>query len=338
MKPLSINIIENDINQWYNGVNLLSYNRIFNFIIGHRGVGKSYYFKRLCVRKFLKTGEQFVWVRRYKSEMSATKESWFDDIQEEFKDHTYKYNGRFIFIDGKKAGFFITLSISSTFKSKPFPLVKSIVFDEFLIDKSTFRYLREEVNIFQDLFETIARKRDDVNAYFIGNAISFVNPYFIYYDIKQTGKEIYLTDSICVQHYKNQYFINLKKKTRFGKLIKGTEYESYAIENNYIQDKKVFIEKKSSQAFFRCCFFYKDKYLGIWKDMQKGRIYVDNTYEPQSSRVFTVLAEDHRPNMLMIKNIKSTFGVEIKYAFAEGIMRFNTQTTKQLFYEVINYL
>lgn len=47
----------------------LSYNALFNFIIGARGVGKSYGAKKLAIQNFLKKGKQFVYVRRYKEEL-----------------------------------------------------------------------------------------------------------------------------------------------------------------------------------------------------------------------------------------------------------------------------
>ena len=326
---------QNNFTIWYNGDKILSRNKLFNFVIGHRGVGKSYFFKRLAIRKFIKTGKQFVWLRRYKTEVQKARSKWFDDIKSEFPNHKLEIKGNTILVDGKIAGWFLTLSISSSFKSVPFPNVSLIVFDEFLIDKSTFRYLKDEVFIFLDLYETIARKRNDVIAVFIGNAISFVNPYFLFFGIQQTGKEFFDLEEVCVQHYENELFIESKKQTRFGKLIRDTEYESYAVENNYVQDSKYFIENRSKTSVFRCAFFYKKKYLGCWLDADKGRIYVSNEYEKQSSHIYTIQCEDHRPNMLMLKGLNSTFGKELKFAFANGCIRFADQTCKTLFLEIL---
>ena len=51
----------------------LSYNALFNFIVGARGTGKTYGFKQWAIKDFLKTGAQFVYVRRYKQEMKDIK-------------------------------------------------------------------------------------------------------------------------------------------------------------------------------------------------------------------------------------------------------------------------
>ena len=39
--------------------------------------------------------------------------------------------------------------------------------DEFIVDKGCIRYLTNEVDVFLDLFETIARKRNNVKAYLL---------------------------------------------------------------------------------------------------------------------------------------------------------------------------
>ena len=58
----------------------LSYNCLFNFIIGARGVGKTYGCKEFVIKRFLREGEQFVYVRRYKDELKKMKR-FFDDIE-----------------------------------------------------------------------------------------------------------------------------------------------------------------------------------------------------------------------------------------------------------------
>lgn len=328
--------------KFYNGDKLLSRDKLFNFVIGARSAGKTYFYKRLCVRRFLKTGKQFVWVRRYKSEMNKAKTEFFSDISNLFE-NKIEVKGNKVYIDDKVAGHFITLSISSSFKSVPFPLVTTIVFDEFIIDKSTFRYLRDEVSVFLELYSTIARPAarpdcNDVKCIFIGNAISFVNPYFLYFGIKNTGKEFFEKNEICVQHYVNKNFVDEVNKTKFASLIKGTEYYNYSVENAYVKDSKIFIQSKTAEAYFRCAFYYKGRYFGCWLDWNKGKIFIDESYEKQSSRIFTVLNEDHMPNTIMIRGIKNNFTRELKLCFAEGNLRFSNQVVKQLFFEILSLL
>ena len=54
---------------FWNINNSVSYNALFNFIIGNRGGGKTYGMKNYVINKFIKKGEQFIYLRRYKTEV-----------------------------------------------------------------------------------------------------------------------------------------------------------------------------------------------------------------------------------------------------------------------------
>ena len=101
---------------WYNNNKLLSYNAILNFIIGNRGGGKSYNAKDWCIRDFIKNGNQFVYVRRYKTELKKI-DKFFDDIKEDYPNNKLEVKGKVALIDGKVAGYFIALSTSKQEKS-----------------------------------------------------------------------------------------------------------------------------------------------------------------------------------------------------------------------------
>ena len=76
---------------YYNYDKALSYNALFNFILTTRGLGKTYGAKLKVIKKFLKTGEQFIYIRRYKDELS-TIDTFFNDIiaNNEFPEHEFK--------------------------------------------------------------------------------------------------------------------------------------------------------------------------------------------------------------------------------------------------------
>ena len=64
---------------YWNIKNSLSHNCLFNFIVGDRGVGKTYGCKKWAIEDFLKTGAQFIYLRRYQTELKRTNK-FFDDI------------------------------------------------------------------------------------------------------------------------------------------------------------------------------------------------------------------------------------------------------------------
>ena len=87
----------------------LSYNCLFNFIVGARGVGKTYGAKRYVIKKFIQSGEQFVYVRRYKDELKKMKR-FFEDIYQEFPGHEFKVSPPNFIIDDVVAGTYMPLS------------------------------------------------------------------------------------------------------------------------------------------------------------------------------------------------------------------------------------
>ena len=122
---------------------VLSYNAFLNFIIGERGVGKTYPSTKFTGKQFIKKGYEFVYVRRYKTELSKSMSGFYDALnknialgkEEDLKGHTFYTKGNKMYIDDKVAGYGMTLTTAQDYKSSNFPNVKYIIFDEFIIDK-----------------------------------------------------------------------------------------------------------------------------------------------------------------------------------------------------------
>ena len=201
---------------WYTPNRQLTYNRIFNFVVGVRGGGKTFNTLKHCIEKFLKDGSEFIYLRRRQVHLddacSGGKGSGdlFADIRAKgyFPDHELKVvsdkaGGYNFYCDGKIMGYGKALSTSTGRRSTSKPKVKRIIYDEFLIDDSSGseRYLNHgnEMFVFNNFYETIARGRD-IPVIFIGNAFSMVNPYFI-----ELGIRVNEVESNKI--YKGKYFL-----------------------------------------------------------------------------------------------------------------------------------
>ena len=55
--------------KWYNPQKMLSYNQYLNFVIGGRGIGKTFAIKKYLLKRFIEKGHQFIYLRRNKSEL-----------------------------------------------------------------------------------------------------------------------------------------------------------------------------------------------------------------------------------------------------------------------------
>ena len=62
---------------YYNYDRIISYNALLNILIGERGVGKTYGASKLVVKDFIKKKRQFIYLRRYKTELSKAPTSIF---------------------------------------------------------------------------------------------------------------------------------------------------------------------------------------------------------------------------------------------------------------------
>ena len=324
--------------------NVLSYNALINFIIGERGVGKTYSCKKFCIRDFINHGNQFVYLRRYETELKESCEGFFDGLisNHEFEDYQFKVVRKkktTVFMCGDEImGFGMTLSTAGQLKSKEYPKVKNLIYDEFIIDKGVYHYLQNEVHNFLDICETVFRLRD-FRAFLLGNAISRINPYFNYFSIDMPyNSEIktYRDGSILVCKIKNLAYREYKEKTRFGQLIKGTEYGKYAIDNEWLRENKVFIEKRPEKAKFYFTLKVGNDNFGIWADYNTSKIFISRSYDPSCPIIFTLNPNDHNENTKLVSFRRSDFFKNIIEHYRMGLLCFENQKIKNLLLPLIN--
>ena len=323
---------------------VLSYNALINIIIGERGVGKTYCCKKFCIGDFLKNGNQFVYLRRYETELKESCDGFFDGLlaNNEFEGHEFKVVRKkktttFV-CDGEVMGFGLTLSTASQLKSKEFPNVKNLVFDEFIIDRGVYRYLQNEVHNFLDICETLFRLRN-FRAFLLGNAVSRVNPYYNYFKIEDpynSNFKTYKDGELLVCLVKNEAYRQYKKNTRFGHLIDGTEYGEYAIDNKWLHENKCFIGKRPEKSKFYFILRYGNDSFGIWSDPNTMNIYISNAYDPNCPIVFALNSNDHTEKTKLVSFRRSDFFKSIIEHYRQGALYFENQRIKSLLIPLIN--
>ena len=331
-------------NIYYDITSTLTYNALYYFIVGERGVGKTYSAKKFAIRRFLKTGEQFVYLRRYKTELSESvgdekDAKFFKKIKAEFPDHKFKVSGDKLYIDNKICGYALSLSTALILKSAEFDKVKTIIFDEFIIDGgSSYHYFRNEVEQFLEFYESIARLRD-VRVLFLANAISITNPYFTYFDITlpygNKNIKTFKNGLILIEYIKNLAYREVKKASKFGQIIEGTKYSEYAIDNKFLRDNKSFVKKKTPKSKFFFTLIYNNDYYGIWRDFDEESIFITKDYDPKCPIIFSFTPEDHNERSILTKFNSSSFLSSIVEGYRLGHLFFENQQVKNIFSELI---
>ena len=248
---------------YYNPHDLLTRNGMWNFVVAGRGKGKTFAFKNLGIKNFLKKGEQFIYLRRWETELNE-KGTFWDDIAAYYPKYEFRVNGMVgemrvtceLGKDCKKhkwqtVCFFQALSKAGNVKSVPFPKVTMIVFDEIFANNR--RYLPVEYEAFQEFYSTVDRWKDKTRVFFLSNSVELANPYFITYDIVPSGRmfQRYAHGYIIVEIVDGGKFALKVKRTRFGQFIRNQEYAKYAIDNQFRDDTDTLVvnDKRGNMSY-----------------------------------------------------------------------------------------
>lgn len=339
---------------WWKPTRILSYNCLFNFIVGNRGCGKGFGMTEMIIRKAIYEGKQFVHLRRTEVELKKAKDKFFDDMIDKgvFPGYSFRCRGDEYqcielnpetnepYDEGEwqTIGYPVYLSGARTQKSIPMPKVWIIWFDEFILpDKKMHQYLDDEVNMFLRLYDTIARMRD-VIVCFVGNAESIINPYFVYFNLRipYNTDICRIKEDIAFEMVDNPEFREARRNTRFGKLIDGTEYGEYAIDNSFGIEKFTDIVKLDRTAKYLFNINYNGTILAIYRSDANQQMIIslkaDKTYPVQ----LDLTDSKGKINKLLISQRRQNYYLNALFqAFIRGFLFYESLKVKQIMEPVL---
>lgn len=322
---------------YYDPSRILSYNTPWVFVTGARGRGKTYAFKKRVIKKAIEADEEFIYLRRFKGE-AATFKTFFDDVRWEFPGIDLAVKGKTAYLGGAKGGNpigqVVYLSAAQMLKSVSLKRVKHIIFDEFILEKGATHYLPDEASIFEGLYSTVDRWDDRVQVYFLANAFSLTNPYYVKYGIVPTTEftvEPGADRFWAVHTDRSEEFAEQVSKTRFGAFLRRQDDENsrYMIDSSFRDEGMEMVRAKPPSAVYSLTIVGGSRPLSFWLGRDWSTWYVTegatkapNRYTLDPRRV----DEDTRliqPRDTYLKNIRHTF--------AQGRVRFDKLTTRNLF-------
>lgn len=260
-------------NDYYDYTRVLSYHAPWIFIIGARGLGKTYGGKKLMIDDWVKRRWQFIYLRRT-AEEQKNKGTFFNDIADSYPELDFRVNGnqaechwaddRDAITDknGKKksvwhiVGYFIALSQAGQVKSVAYPRVRTILFDEIFPDN--MRYLGGEVTALEEFYNTVDRWHDRVRLIMCSNAVSLANPYFAAFNINVTPQienktqyQRYCDSFIVVELADYGGFSAKIAKSRFGQFLSkfDADYAAYSIDNTFRDNSNALISNLSGAGY-----------------------------------------------------------------------------------------
>lgn len=183
--------------EYYDVAHIDKLNAHYNVIFGKRSNGKTYSVLKKVVQKYAENGEQGAYIRRYREDFKGKRgATMFDSLianneiskATNGKWTTVKfYSDRWYFAkpDDSDPGRLVSDSTPFCFgfslaqmehdKSTSYPMITTVVFDEFL---SRIGYLPNEFVLFMNVLSTIIRQRNNVRIYMLGNTVNKYCPYF----------------------------------------------------------------------------------------------------------------------------------------------------------------
>lgn len=324
---------------YYNFDRIMSYNAPYMIVSGARGLGKTYGAKRIAIRDFVRKGRQFIYLRRYRTELKGNK-TFFDDIAGEFPEWEFSVFGREarMRVKGDKewqvCGFFHSLSTSQANKSIAYPNVYTIIFDEFILDNAGMRYLPDEVSVFNGFYNTVDRYNDRVRVFFLSNAVSITNPYFIEWDIMPETEWGTRADGFIAFHFPDSTaFKSAVRTTRFGKFITehNARYAEYAIDNKFSDNTHDYVGRKSGRARYVMTIRTLKGRFSVWQDFPNFFIQVKR---PKGNELL-ICTEDCNPieGEVVLPRGSNGLGM-LRTAYRQGLMYFDTPQTRNIFREI----
>lgn len=341
---------------YYDGTKLLSLKDINNekpeiFICtSNRSAGKTTYFNRLAVNRFLKNNEKFMLVYRFNYELDDCVDKFFKEIQSLFfqgKEMTSRKRAKGIYcelyLDGKHCGYAISLNSADILKkySHMFADVERMLFDEF--QSETNHYCSDEVKKLISIHTSVARGGGKQCRYvpliMISNPVSILNPYYtemgIIERLRPDTKFLRGEGFVMEQGY-NDSASQAQKESGFNRAFSGNKYVEYSTESSYLNDINTFIEKPEGKNKYYCTLTYMGVDYAVREYEQLGYIYVDKRVDSTNKLKLCVTTEDMNINYIMIQQNHYIIDY-FKELFKHGCVRFKDLQCKNAFINTIKF-
>lgn len=344
------------MSKYYDGTKLLSMLDIngnkpeIYMCTTNRTGGKTTYFGRLCINRFLDKGEKFGLLYRYNYELDDIVEKFYKDLGSLFfPNYTMtskrRASGTFqeLFLNDKSCGYGLSLNNADQIKkySHLFSDIQRIIFDEF--QSETNHYCERETKKFVSVHTSIARGQGKqvryVPVYMLSNPVSIINPYYVEMEIsarlKDDTKFLRGDGFVLEQGYVESASLE-QKNSGFNRAFAKNSYTSYSSECVYLNDNKAFVEKPTGKSKYLCTLRYKGSDFALREYAESGLIYCDDKADSSFLTKISVTTDDHNINYVMLKR-NDFFLSNLRYFFEHGCFRFKDMRCKEAVLSALSY-
>lgn len=341
---------------YYNGSRLLSMSDLdgnrpeIYMCTSNRSAGKTTWFSRYVVSRFLAGEGKFALLYRFNYELDECADKFFKDIGSLFfpgsvMESKRRAMGIFheLFIDESPCGYAISMNSADQLKkySHLFSDIDRILFDEF--QSETNHYCSDEIRKFLSIHTSIARGHGEqvryVPVYMIGNPVTIINPYYAEMNIssrlKSNTKFLKGNGFVLEQGFVKDAS-EAQKTSGFNKAFSKNSYVAYSAESVYLNDNMAFVSKPSGTGRYLCTLKYNGTDYGVREFADRGILYVDDHADRTFRFKITVTTEDHQLNYLMLKR-NDLFLSTLRLYFEKGCFRFKDLRCKEALLRSLSY-
>lgn len=341
---------------YYDGTKLLSLTDIngnrpeIYMCTTNRTGGKTTYFGRLVVNRFLDKREKFGLLYRYNYELDDCAEKFFKDIGELFFNGytmTSKKRAKGIYhelyLNGEPCGYAVSINSADQVKKNShfFSDVKRLIFDEFQSESNT--YCPNEIKKFISVHTSMARGQGEQNrylpVYMLSNPVSIINPYYVELGISSrlTDETRFLRgDGFVLEQGFVESAADAQKSSGFNKAFSRNSYVAYSSESVYLNDNKAFVDRPQGVGRYMATLKYNGQTYGIREFAEAGIIYCDDRADETFPLKITVTTDDHELNYVMLKR-NDLFLFNLRYYFERGCFRFKDLRCKEAVLKSLSY-
>lgn len=316
----------------------------------NRTSGKTTYFGRLCINRFLDKGEKFGLIYRYNYELDDVVDKFYKDLGSLFfPGHTMtskrRASGIFheLFLDEKSCGYALSLNSADQIKkySHLFSDIMRMIFDEF--QSETNHYCSDEIKKLLSVHTSIARGQGEqvryVPVYMLSNPVSIINPYYVELGIDarlRDDTKFLKGDGFVLEQGFNESASKEQLGSGFNRAFIKNAYVAYSSQSVYLNDNKSFVDKPQGKSTYICTLKYKGCDFGLKEFTENGFIYCDDKPDMSFKTRITVTTDDHSVNYVMLKR-NDFFLSNLRYLFERGAFRFKDMRCKEAVLRALSY-
>lgn len=245
-----------------------------------------------------------------------------------------------LLLDDEPFGYAVSLSnVDSIKKYSPlFFDVDLCILDEF--QKEDGRYLKNEVKKLESLLITVARGGGEqarpIKCFLLGNNVSQLNPYFIYFGVNQRykkGTKYIRGHGWIAEFVTNASATNAIKKSGLYRAF-NDDYMKMSAENAKLFQEDAFLEKCTGKCKYLFTIKHDGKYWGVRESLTNGKTFINENYDKSCKNVLVFSTGEHGSNTIML-NKNSFIGKKLKESYQLGLLRFSSLNAKNVIYDIL---